>query len=200
MHAPKITALDIEVAVADYFGVRANVIVPNVSWGFFSDGHEADVVVLRASGWAEEVEIKVSAADIRRDLRKSAGRGRGPGHARPATMSKLWFAVPEALARDPNIPADAGVLAYAGDGRVVLVRGSKKTPGSRKLTDAEQLRLLRLLGFRVWSLKQARDRDLRNIRYRDDRSRDWGELSLRWDGARNGIGHDYGRHCAPYPS
>lgn len=37
----KLTIHEIELAIAQVFGVRNNIIVPNVSWGFFAT-HEAD--------------------------------------------------------------------------------------------------------------------------------------------------------------
>lgn len=165
---PGVTAVDIEFAVAHFFGIRENIIVPNVSWGLFRDGHEADVVVIKTSQWAEEVEIKVSKADIKRDLGKRGGRG----HARNPMMRRLWFAVPEALCDDPNIPGFAGVLAVApgaggsrGCGRVRVHRPASLNPGGRKLSDAEVAKTLRLAVFRLWDKKQARVRDLNEARY-----------------------------------
>jgi len=99
----KITSLDIEIAVAKHFGWRQNVIVPNVHWGLGLH-YEADLVVLRPSGWAIEIEIKISAADIRADLKKLRQ------HNSPL-FRELYFAVPECLTENPNIPAHAGILS-----------------------------------------------------------------------------------------
>ena len=44
----------IECAVAECFGVRNNIIVPNVSWGFFAT-HEADMIIINKSGYLTEV-------------------------------------------------------------------------------------------------------------------------------------------------
>lgn len=170
MPKPKTTALDIEVAVARHFGARANVIVPNVSWGLFAH-HEADVVVLRQSGFLDEIEIKVSAADIRRDLGKNGGRG----HVRSRLVVRLWFAVPEALAEHPDIPAFAGVLSYrvrvGSDGShyrsLSAVRAPHRNPDARKLTASEQQTLMRLGCMRVWSLKDALQQRLQQDRYND---------------------------------
>jgi hypothetical protein len=59
-----VTAKEIQKALALHFDYRANVVVPNC--GF--PGWEADLVVLRPSGWLEEVEVKVSIADLKRDF------------------------------------------------------------------------------------------------------------------------------------
>lgn len=162
---PRWVSSEIEGAVANHFGWRQNVIVPNVSYGLM--GHEADVVVMKQSGWAEEVEIKISAADIKRDL----GKNNGKGHRRDCRMRKLWFAVPEHLAGDPNIPAFAGILSLSRNGygsiRVTTARAPELNKNARKLTDAEQLTLARLGCMRIWSLKTALLRPLMDARHRD---------------------------------
>lgn len=48
---------EIELAVAQVFGIRNNIIVPNVSWGFFAT-HEADLVIINKTGYMTEVEIE----------------------------------------------------------------------------------------------------------------------------------------------
>ena len=147
----RLTAQDVELAVASFFGIRENIIVPNVSWGLFRDNHEADMVILRQSGWADEVEIKVTSRDIKADLAKH----HGCGHARPENMRFLWFAVPESLIGDENIPSDAGILGVYGKGRVVrVVRPAKVRPGVRKLNETERVKLLRLGCLRIWMLKR----------------------------------------------
>ena len=84
------TAREVEIGVADKFNYRQNVIVPNVSWGI-GLRYEADLVVLRPSGYAVEVEIKVNASDIKADLKKR--------HQHDSKLFReLWFAVPEELA------------------------------------------------------------------------------------------------------
>ena len=55
----RLTAQDIERLVAAHFDHRANLIVPNVSWGW-GLAYEADMVVVRPSGYAMEIEIKQS--------------------------------------------------------------------------------------------------------------------------------------------
>lgn len=185
---PKLTTLDIECAVTDHFGVRVNTFVPNVSWGLFSDGHEADLVMLRASGWAEEIEIKTNAADIKRDL----GKHGGAGHRRNRLMRRLWFAVPMALAGDPSIPAFAGVLGVdvtepdynrsRGRGqRVAVVRPAPLNKDSRKLTDAEKLTLLRLGVMRLWSQKRGRQQALSDRRCETGCVDELVARRMRWD-------------------
>ena len=65
------TLFEIEEAVARYYDYRSHIIVPNVSWGW--DIHECDLIVVRPSGYAIEIEIKRSRADIKADGDKRHG-------------------------------------------------------------------------------------------------------------------------------
>ena len=153
---PKMTAVEVEAAVARSFGIRHNLIVPNVSWGLFEDNHEADLVVLHESGYADEIEIKVSAADIKKDLakRSHAHKERGCRHIR-----RLFFAVPSWLADDPNIPANAGVLSVeAGHRRVVTVRAAAINRNAVRFDDEMRYRLARLGCLRIWTFKERERR------------------------------------------
>lgn len=198
MAIPRWTAVEVEAAVAAYFGVRENVIVPNVSWGFFRDGHEADLVLLKPSGWADEIEIKVSKADIKRDLGKNGGRG----HVRNLFMRRLWFAVPEHLAGDPCIPEFAGILSLSrGDHsgarvRIHSLRAPKVNPAAKKLSEHDQLRLMRLGCMRIWGLKTGRGNDVCNKRAADDGYRELLDARLRWSQGK-GLHSDF---VIPYPS
>jgi hypothetical protein len=62
-------AIHVELAVASYFGIRRHLIVPNVSWGL-GLRHECDLLIVRESGFAAEVEIKVSKSDLKKDVEK----------------------------------------------------------------------------------------------------------------------------------
>lgn len=147
----RICCQDIEIAVARHFNPRLNLIVPNVSWGLPGLQYEADMVVLRPSGYAAEVEIKTSASDIKADL------GKGHNHL-CSLFSEIWFAVPEELADDPNIPDYAGILAVSRDPKkerlcVRVVRRGKRR-SKRKFEDRHRLALLRLGCLRIWHLKE----------------------------------------------
>jgi hypothetical protein len=68
-------SIEVEEAVARMFGIRQNIIVPNISWGMGL--HECDLLIIRKSGYAVEVEIKVSRWDLRKDLKKTHGHQSG---------------------------------------------------------------------------------------------------------------------------
>jgi hypothetical protein len=151
----KLNAQDIEVLVANHFGYRQNIIVPNVSWGL-GFRHECDLLVVRPqTGFADEVEIKISASDIRADAQK--------GHEHISTkIRRLWFAVPQELCRHARIPVRAGVLSiwrYEEWGRyqwrVAVMRKPVIQKQARPLTPKEIEHLLHLGCMRIWDLKQA---------------------------------------------
>lgn len=147
------TSTDIEIAVANHFGWRQNIIVPNISWGLLPWGREIDVLVVRPSGFADEIEIKISAADIKADTKKY--HRRLPRHE---LLKRLWFAVPESLSGHPDIPADAGILAYRelDNGAIIITkRGPYINKQARKLRDDEIKKVLHLGCMRIWSLKEA---------------------------------------------
>lgn len=151
--SPKLTTPELELLVVDHFGTRQNIIVPNVSWGLLN--HEADLLVCRPSLWAEEVELKISKADLKRDRDKDRGRG----HKTSKLIRKLWFAVPEALAEMEEIPEWAGIIKAVYDPQrkywyTQTVRAPKVIKGARKLTLEELHQLMRLGVFRVWTLKR----------------------------------------------
>jgi hypothetical protein len=95
--------LDLEILTMKYFGIRRNLIVPNVSWGL--DLHECDMLILSKSNYATEVEIKVSKSDLLKDKEKFHG------HLNKK-IRRLFFCVPENLKEVAlaNIPERAGLL------------------------------------------------------------------------------------------
>ena len=165
----------IELAVASLFDYRRNLIIPNVSWGFFSN-FEVDLLIIRPSLWAIEIEIKTSAVDIRRDREKHRHRVLQvdrkiftPEIARvlfptEEKIQRKFFAVPKGLAEDPNIPADVGIIAVAEQvygHRASILRPAPINPHAVKLRPADERKLLRLAHMRVWTLKQKLEAERR---------------------------------------
>ena len=172
MKTPAITACDIEVLLSTHFGYRVNLVVPNVSWGW-GLRHEADMIVMRPSGWAEEVEIKCTLGDVRSDLRKRMDHWESP------RIRKVWMALPYEIAVDHQDEIDHrwGIKAikrqwrhyFNGkdlDGKgpdgngwldtsVETMRAPKLNPKARECTPAEELKLAQLGSMRIWDLKRA---------------------------------------------
>jgi hypothetical protein len=148
------TATEIEIAVALHFGYLENIIVPNVSYGMHFQ-HELDLLVVRPTGYAIEVEIKVDPSDIKADALK---RHHHAGRVADQLLKALWFAVPERLENHPDIPKHAGILSvykYERDVRlhVKVIRSARNNPKARRLNDKELRNLGRLAAMRIWTLK-----------------------------------------------
>lgn len=144
----------IELAVAQVFGVRNNIIVPNVSWGFFAT-HEADLVIINKAGYMTEVEIKRSWEDFLHDFKKQTTHDEGK-------VSWKYFAVPQCLSERvwqylcDNGHMDCGVIQYLEDGNANFVYCPNNMLShieSKKLFLEEKLAIARLGCMRIWSLK-----------------------------------------------
>jgi hypothetical protein len=151
--------IEIEVAVAEYFNPRTNLIVPNVSWGMFL--HECDLLVLTPSGYAYEIEIKTSKQDLIKDLDK-------PHKHDSKKIKKLYFAIPSKLVDCISyIPERAGVIIINEETRRCKKIREAKVWNNYKFSDSDRYMLARLGSMRIWNLKQklaASIRDRRNDR------------------------------------
>jgi hypothetical protein len=151
-----IKTIDIEVAIAKYYEVRKNIIVPNISWGF-AWMHECDMFIVSKAGIATEVEIKISKADLLADFKK------GHDHKdRAGRITYFYYAMPKDLYEKVKdlIPNDAGILTCSRadwDESRIFVREERKPEkrnNTRKLTPEEQLKIAWLGTMRIWSLKE----------------------------------------------
>lgn len=147
-----LTAEDIEIAVARHFGVRQNIIVPNVSWGIGL--HECDLLILTKAGYLIEVEIKASKGDVARDRRKLHNH-------KSYKIKALYFAIPKELFRDDVIcliPQNAGIISVTmvsdkPQYRCSVEREPVPNEECVKLCCDEQFQVARLGAIRVWGLK-----------------------------------------------
>lgn len=146
--------LEMEIALMKFFDIKRNIIVPNIYWGMRIN-HECDLFIISNSGYATEIEIKVSKQDIKKDLEKT--------HCHfDRKIKYLYFAIPKELNDCIEfIPKDAGILVV-WDKRVELRRLPKKI-GSYKFTDKEKYKLARLGAMRILGMKEKIQK-LRNKR------------------------------------
>lgn len=168
----KLTALELEIAVMQKLGVRQNIIVPNVSWGI-AGLHECDILSLSPSGYATEIEIKVSKSDLLMDRHKMHGHIHNH-------IKYLFFAVPlhlQAVALE-NIPDRAGLvvvekkLVHGIHGRNFRYQTNTVKPpvpnkNCWKWTEKERFQLTRLGTMRILRLnknliKERRKNELLN--------------------------------------
>ncbi len=144
----RMTAGEIELALNHWLS-NERLAVPNVSWGLRV--HECDILTLSRSGYATEIEIKVSKSDLKRDADKDHGH-------RSQRIKYLYFAMPEAM-RDciGDVPEHAGIVLVStdkyGDYQCQIIREPQPNVAARKFTDTEAFALARLGALRIWPLK-----------------------------------------------
>jgi hypothetical protein len=156
---------EMEIALAQYFNPRYRLIIPRMSWGFGI--HECDLIVVTKSGYATEVEIKVSKSDLIKDSKKTHGHF-------SSKISYLYFAIPDYLKDSiDKIPERAGVLVVKKDKDHIMSNsqlsysfnvshernpklqlGYNGKPEKYKLTIEEQFKIARLGALRIWKLKE----------------------------------------------
>ena len=129
--------------------IRKDIVVPNVSWGFFN--HELDLCIIK-NGYVTEVEIKRSWSDFLADFKKDHS------HSDPK-ISYFYYLVPFSIKErvvkyieDNSIVAD-GVYSYQEDGTVIRCCERFSNIQNYKLSEVEQLKIAHLGCMRIWSLK-----------------------------------------------
>lgn len=156
----KITAKHIELAVANHFDWRKNIIVPNISWGLGL--HECDVLIMSKSGYLTEVEIKISFSDLKKDFAKPHG------HNSNGKIKYLYYAMPTKLAEREDvismIPEYAGILRcnpidnprspMNGFVNCSCAKEATARSNARPLSEQERFDLVRLGAMRIWNLKR----------------------------------------------
>jgi hypothetical protein len=163
------TTAEVEVAVANYFGVRQNMIVTNVKWGLGFE-HELDVLVLTKSSYAHEIELKISKQDLMRDFQKK--------HNHESNKIKsLYYAMPVEMEGCADIiPSHAGILIAEWrevwewhSGKQIFIgnkldcrkiREPRINKNANKLTDKEVLHLGKLASMRIWRMKKNRLKEM----------------------------------------
>ena len=160
------------------FYIRKNIVVPNCNWGFLN--HEADLLVLSKAGYLTEVEIKRTWSDFKADFDKkhdhydkklshfyyavplSIGEKvfnwLYEGTYWPHQYSSIRYTQFDVTGFTKNNPHGCGLILYS-DPDAYHPRGNIGIPvhasrmGNYKVSKDEELQLLRLLGMRVWALK-----------------------------------------------
>jgi len=153
----KLKTIDMEIALAEFFEPRINLVVPNISWGIGI--HECDLFVLTKSGYAYEVEIKVSMADLKKDCEKH--------HQHLSNkIKKFYFAIPYYMVGDDAlacIPARAGIIVVDARHQCAVIREAEVNNSSIKFSDEYRFKIARLGALRIWTLKRKIVKILKRI-------------------------------------
>lgn len=168
MSKPKLHAGHVEVAVANLLNYRVYTIVPNVYWGL-NLFHECDMLALDKQGRFTEIEIKVTASDLKADFKKSHGH-------RSRIISRLFYAMPIELCEKYQdlIPKHCGIIAIREKilydwtnkstvsqhqgWKAEFFRQAKHDKTKEKPNDKTIKEFMRLGCMRIWSLKQHNNR------------------------------------------
>ena len=151
------TTVEMEIGIAKMFGIRRNIIVPNISWGLGI--HECDLLVLRNSGYAVEVEIKRTVYDFKKDFEK-----RHNHHDWQNRIVEFYYAFPEEIYEKCKdlVPERAGIILckstydYKKRFKVKarIKKKAKRNTKARKMNEKEQYQIVRLGALRIWTLKE----------------------------------------------
>jgi hypothetical protein len=138
------------------FYCRSHYVIPNVMRGM-GFNHELDLLSInKATLTGTEIEIKVSRADLRKDLEKRHGH-------RDSRIKYLYFAGPESLkeALFELVPEDAGIITVfkkepheSVNYQCTIRRRPKRNKCGYQFTDNELMQLLRLGTMRYWMLQK----------------------------------------------
>lgn len=151
------TIEDIEIAVSKHWGIRANVVIPNASWG--AGLHECDLLILSTSNYLTEVEIKTTKADLVKDLTKQHGH-------RSDKIKRLYYALPDTVLNKNGtkelVPESAGVIGVwkseYGGYSCTIHREATVNKSAKPLIEEERFAMARLGAMRIWDLKKRLQR------------------------------------------
>lgn len=159
----KTTCLHIEVAILREFNFRTDLIVPGITSQMCLVPFEVDMLVLRNSGCAIGFEIKVTKADLKKDLDKK--------HIKNSIdelgilkyfgkFKEFYYAVPSELEKEAlsQIPDFVGLYVFTIN-EYTKLNTFKKVRNSKYLSryqwsDKEQFEVARLGTMRIKNLKE----------------------------------------------
>jgi len=147
--------IEIEVALMSELNFVKKLIVPNVSWGMVLGGkclHECDLLILTSSGYATEIEIKISKWGLIKDFEKKHNHNHNH-------IKNFYFAVPEKIKNFAlqEIPEKVGLYIVEKKDNDYIVKKIKKCVPRKnaiKWTEAEMFKLAKLGTMRICGLKE----------------------------------------------
>lgn len=134
---------------------RYKIVAPNI----FLGSNEHDIFCIRKSGYADEIEIKISVADFNKDFEKTYYKhGRINKHEaiQRGLMPACYFSffLPETIADKCDIPDYAGLyVAYIDNAGHMRVTEKKRAPRlhKNKISDKLEYKILHKMYFKYWA-------------------------------------------------
>jgi hypothetical protein len=140
-----------------YSGLGHKLIAPNIYLHY----SEADLITVQASGYVNEIEIKITKADFKRDFEKRKHKYYTAARAKKVVRSfahipnYFWFAFPEPLLDkiDFDVPDYYGLIAIKDLGHGLgapNIHRRAKFLHKKKITDKQVRQIARSLMFKMW--------------------------------------------------
>lgn len=141
------TTPEMELAINSFYIKKQGIMVPNISWGMYIN-HECDLLFISKSGYATEIEIKVSKADLKKDAQK--------WHKHSSSwIRELYFAIPDRMNNEECInliPEHAGIIIVKNNKASVIRKAKPKNVNP--ITHDQAYKLLYLTQFRYWKMRR----------------------------------------------
>lgn len=158
---PKINSGHVERVLRSHVNYQTNKLIPEATVQFTGsrwDSYRADYMVVNASGFATELEIKVSMADWKNDLKKPKWDNI------PAWVTRFIYVVPQHLGVPEWVPAHAGIWHICTNESAThmwidIVRAPKRI-GKEKVPDEIVNKWFYNLYYRFWNMRKERDKNL----------------------------------------
>jgi hypothetical protein len=137
-----------------YNRLNHKLIVPNIYLHY----SEADLITVQTSGYVNEIEIKLTKADFKRDFKKRKHQymleSMKPG-SRLHTPNYFWFCIPKTLLPkiDCDIPDNYGMILMDENGIYPEIYKRAKIMHRQKVTDKQVRQIARSLMFKMWSVR-----------------------------------------------
>ncbi len=134
-----------------YNGLNHKLIAPNIYLHY----SEADLITVQSSGYVNEIEIKLTKADFKRDFKKRKHRYMAEAmkpKSRLHTPNYFWFCCPQDLLSkiDFDIPEYYGILVVDENGALPIIHKRAKIMHRDKVTNKQIAQIARSLMFKMW--------------------------------------------------
>lgn len=161
---PKMNAGHVERALRLHVNFRTNKLIPEATVAFTKsrwDSYRADYMIVSASDFCTELEIKVSMSDWKNDLKKPKWNNM------PSWINRFIYVVPEHLGVPDWVPSFAGVWHVCSDipsNRMwIKVVRTPKRIGKEKVPADILNKWIGNLYYRFWNMRIERDKRLPHL-------------------------------------
>jgi hypothetical protein len=133
-----------------YNCLNHKLIVPNIYLHY----SEADLITVQASGYVNEIEIKLTKADFVRDFKKRKHQYMAESmiQRRLHTPNYFWFCIPQELLPkiDLDIPDVYGMILVNENGHCPAIHKRAKIMHREKVTEKQIRQIARSVMYKFW--------------------------------------------------